>query len=108
MNFGNGIFGCGMLAPDLPDAGEGGCCMGAAVYGPNRCTWWEPFYDLEQGPLKPGEMGMRDEDVRRLRLPAELARAAGCQDGYRGDPESLDEMVIRATCSPATRASAGP
>lgn len=41
---------CGADHPliDFPDAGEGGCCMGAAVYGPDRCTCWEPVYDQEQ------------------------------------------------------------
>jgi hypothetical protein len=35
---------------DLPDAGEGACCIGAAVLGPDRCTCWEPVYDLDQQP----------------------------------------------------------
>jgi hypothetical protein len=41
-------------APDLPDAGNGGCCYGAAVYGPQRCTCWTPVYDLEQQEVTPG------------------------------------------------------
>jgi hypothetical protein len=42
---------------DLPDAGEGMCCMGAAALGPHACTCWEPEYDqlqaekVEQGPM---------------------------------------------------------
>lgn len=24
------------------------CCMGVAVYGPERCTCWEPVFDVEQ------------------------------------------------------------
>lgn len=32
----------------LPDAGGGACCIGAAVYGPDRCTCWEPVHDLAQ------------------------------------------------------------
>ena len=31
-----------------PDAGEGMCCIGAAVYGPGHCTCWTPVYDLDQ------------------------------------------------------------
>lgn len=27
-----------------------GCCYGAAEYGPDRCTCWEPIYDQEQEP----------------------------------------------------------
>ena len=37
---------------DLPDAGEGMCCMGAAVYGAGRCTCWEPEHDIEQAPIR--------------------------------------------------------
>lgn len=35
------------LPPDLA-ALEVPCCMGAAVYGLERCTCWEPIYDLDQ------------------------------------------------------------
>ena len=41
---------------DLPDAGEGMCCMGAAVYGAHRCTCWtetlsvEPVDEVYAGP----------------------------------------------------------
>jgi hypothetical protein len=28
----------------------GTCCIGAAEYGFDRCTCWEPVYDLEQQP----------------------------------------------------------
>ena len=33
--------------PGLPDAAGdgGGCCMGSAVYGPDRCTCWEEVLD---------------------------------------------------------------
>jgi hypothetical protein len=43
--------GCGSN-PDLPDAGLGGCCMGSAVYGPSRCTCWEPVWPQEQQPAR--------------------------------------------------------
>lgn len=48
---------CGMTIGtprDLPDAGEGGCCAGAGIYGKDYCTCWEPVYDLEQQPARPG------------------------------------------------------
>jgi len=92
VNFGNGIFGCDMLPPDLPDAGEGACCMGAAVYGPRRCTCWEPVYDLEQQPVKPGEMGMRVKMCADCAYRPNSPERRG-EEGYQGDPESLDEMV---------------
>lgn len=47
---------CGLSVPtlvDLPDAGEGVCCMGAAAMGPERCTCWEPVYDLDQADPDP-------------------------------------------------------
>ncbi len=34
--------------PDFPDAGQGWCCLGAAMHGPRRCTCWVPVYDLDQ------------------------------------------------------------
>jgi hypothetical protein len=40
--------------PDLPDAGEGACCLGSAVHGPQRCTCWEPVFDLDQAPITGG------------------------------------------------------
>lgn len=36
---------------DLPDAGEGACCVGSAMGGPNDCTCWEEVYDLDQAPV---------------------------------------------------------
>jgi len=33
---------------DLPAAGDGMCCMGAAVYGPERCTCWTEELDRER------------------------------------------------------------
>lgn len=45
---------CGRTAPieillrRLEAITGGWCCMGAAEYGFDRCTCWEPVYDLEQ------------------------------------------------------------
>jgi hypothetical protein len=35
---------------DLPDAGEGACCEGAALLGPGGCTCWDREYDVAQEP----------------------------------------------------------
>ena len=46
-----GIHVDGPVIPGLPSELanlEVPCCMGAAVYGLDRCTCWEPIYDLEQ------------------------------------------------------------
>lgn len=44
------MSGCGAGNPDWPDAGERACCYGAAEYGPQGCTCWQPEYDLPQQP----------------------------------------------------------
>ena len=36
------------------------CCLGASVYGPHRCTCWEPEFDLQQCPVIEGEPGQRE------------------------------------------------
>lgn len=34
------------------------CCWGATIYGPDRCTCWEPVYDVEQTvPAEPATRG---------------------------------------------------
>lgn len=49
-------FICAHPAPPgmgpLPDAGEGLCCYGAAVYGPDRCTCWVEVCDRPQAPAR--------------------------------------------------------
>lgn len=86
---------------DLPDAGKGYCCMGAAVYGPNRCTCWEEEYDLEQAPLQV------HADVAPRALPLLESTGQPCHDcayrsgsperrgdsGYSGDADELDELA---------------
>src|SRR5438128_817503 len=78
---------------DLPDAGEGMCCEGAAVFGPERCTCWDEVHDLKQS----------DPRVDMLHT----GRAEPCQDcAYSagsperrgeghvvGDQDMLDELV---------------
>jgi hypothetical protein len=75
---------------DLPDVGP--CCMGSAVYGPDRCTCWEPVYDLEQQPLKPGAMGLRKTPCSDCAYKKNSPERRG-EEGYQGDPDSLEEMV---------------
>jgi hypothetical protein len=87
-------FYCGGMLPaiDLPDAGDGACCMGAVMGGPQHCTCWEPRYDLEQRKPEPAPMGMRAtrcDDCAYLKGSPESRGA----DGYEGGPESLEEMV---------------
>lgn len=44
----DGIHIDGPTAPVGAPAGDDLCCMGAAVYGPERCTCWVPVYDRDQ------------------------------------------------------------
>ena len=93
VNWGNGIAGCGMIPPDLPDAGEGACCMGAAVYGPHRCTCWEPIFDLDQQAVRPGEMGLRVKMCIDCAFHKNSPERRG-EEGYQGDAEFLDGLVL--------------
>ena len=87
---------CGMSStpPDLPDAGEGMCCYGAAVYGPQRCTCWTAVYDLEQQEIRKGlplprvPVKMCDECAYRPNSPERRG-----EEGYQGDEGFLDDLV---------------
>ena len=89
-------MGChlGGQPPDLPDAGEGFCCWGALMNGKDRCTCWEPRYDLEQQEITPG--------LPLPRIPVRLCESCAYRpgsperqgtEGYQGDQEFLDELV---------------
>lgn len=87
-------FFCGDMLPaiELPDAGEGGCCIGSAMGGPQRCTCWEPVYDLEQAEPVAALMGLRTircSDCAYLKNSPERRG----EDGYQGDADSLEDMV---------------
>jgi hypothetical protein len=89
------VIGCAILGqpPDLPDAGEGACCIGAAFGGKDRCTCWEAVYDLDQQQLRPGGMGLRVKMCPDCAYrPASPERRG--EEGYQGDPEFLDELVL--------------
>jgi len=88
---------CGATHPalELPDAGEGACCIGAAVYGPDRCTCWTEEHDLEQQPpqadllpLPPVPVRMCADCAFRPNSPERTGVA-----GYQGDADSLDALV---------------
>lgn len=88
---------------DFPDAGDGMCCPGAAVYGPQRCTCWTPVYELEQAPVDQTAMRLLDAGV------APVTRQRMCEDcayrpnspeksgdeTYAGDPEFLEGIADR-------------
>jgi NAD-dependent dihydropyrimidine dehydrogenase PreA subunit len=81
MNTTDAMKACALSMPsrELPDTGDI-CCIGAAVYGPQRCTCWEPVFDLEQ-----------QEPTRGLPV---TIRPEMCHDcAFRkGSPELSDEV----------------
>lgn len=88
------IPACGdQHAVELPDAGEGACCYGAIMYGPQRCTCWDARYDQEQADPVPGKPATRD------RLCADCAFRPGSPErlgvpGYNGSEGELDDLVM--------------
>lgn len=86
------VCGGGSEALVFPDAGEGHCCYGTIMNGPQGCTCWEPIYDLEQQEPRLGK-----PRTRRRRCP-DCAYHDGSPErqnttGYAGDAETLDEIV---------------
>jgi hypothetical protein len=88
---------CGATQPavDLPDAGEGACCVGSAVYGPDRCTCWADIHDQDQQTAQTDLLPMPAIPVE---MCADCAYRPGSpertgQAGYQGDTGSLDELV---------------
>lgn len=65
------------------------CCMGAAVYGVNRCTCWQPIFDLEQQPL-----GAQTEPVTRAKCCEDCAYRNGSPE--RSDDYEEDELLAIA------------
>jgi hypothetical protein len=95
---------CGLSLPttvELPDAGGGMCCDGAAFMGPQRCTCWEPVYDLDQVDPDPTAVKLLAAGVQPVTRPApchDCAYRPGSperrgEDGYAGDQELLDRIV---------------
>lgn len=76
---------------DLPEVGDGSCCMGAAAAF--RCTCWEPEYDLEQAAIVPGAPPLRTEMCADCAYRPDSPERTG-DDRYKGSDEGeLDEIV---------------
>ncbi|HEV8653159.1 MAG TPA: hypothetical protein VG276_28135 [Actinomycetes bacterium] len=97
---------CGLSQPSqpkLPDAGQGTCCYGAACMGPERCTCWEPVFEVEQTPPDSQTVTLLAAGVQPV------TRQRPCDDcAYRpdsperrgdpnvaGDQELLEQIVQR-------------
>ncbi len=80
---------------DLPDAGDGGCCMGAAMYGPDRCTCWVEVFDLEQQPPQTGlDAGLKPTPCADCAYRPDSPERAGAEHVV-GDTAMLDALVDR-------------
>lgn len=82
--------------PDLPDAGDGACCYGAAHLGAGGCTCWTPVYDLDQSDPVPAAPQVRDQ------MCGDCAYRPGSPEkqgdpGHAGDPESLETLAYGDT-----------
>lgn len=86
------MFTCGPVAIELPDAGEGACCMGAAVYGPQRCTCWVECFDKRQRKPRAGSPDLRTTQCDDCAYRADSPERRG-DATYAGDPEMLDQIV---------------
>lgn len=60
------------------------CCYGAAGMGRDRCTCWEPVYDLEQQPLENGGVPPAEPATRR-KCCADCAYRNGSPERERGE-----------------------
>ena len=86
---------CGLHqpGPDLPDAGGGMCCIGAAVYGPARCTCWEPVYDLDQTePDLSAPQGVQPAMCADCAYRPGSPERTGSED-VKGNQDELDRLV---------------
>lgn len=83
------------LPRDLPDAGEGVCCAGAAMYGPLRCTCWTAVYDLEQVDPDPTVVRLLAAGIEpstQARMCADCAYRPDSPE-RRGEPEALERIA---------------
>lgn len=80
---------CGAGDVSLPDAGEGACCIAAAVYGPGHCLCWEPVFDQEQAEPAPTPV------ATRATMCADCAYRPDSPERAAGDLD-LDEIALTA------------
>lgn len=82
------------IAHDLPDAGGGVCCEGAAAFGAGRCTCWEPVYDCEQQPVCAGPMHVRSEMCRDCAFRPDSPERRGDARYSHAEEGDLDELLL--------------
>lgn len=89
-------FGNDLDTGDYPDVGNGEqpCCMGSAVYGPERCTCWRPVFDHPQNlPMHKGPMRIRPRMCADCAFrPDSPERTGDERFAHSGDGE-VDDLV---------------
>lgn len=107
-------FVCGGTEGDVfPDAGNGACCMGAAMRGPNSCTCWQPVYDLDQADPDPNAVQLLAGGIEpntRTQMCVDCAYRPGSPEKsgdptYQGDGDELERIARedRFWCHQGTR-----
>jgi hypothetical protein len=88
-------------APDFPPTNGDLCCIGSAVYGPRRCTCWEPVYDLDQ--TQPDTTVGGEPNIRR-RMCDECAYRPNSPE-RNGDPQFVGdaEFLEQLAADPSRR-----
>lgn len=81
--------------PNYPDVGNGElpCCLGSAVYGPERCTCWESEHDQEQQPPKAGPRNVRVRMCEDCAFRPGSPERSGDARYEHSDEDGLDDVM---------------
>jgi hypothetical protein len=77
---------------ELPDAGEGRCCIGAAAGG--RCTCWRVEYAEEQQPLQAGPPAIRPTMCSDCAFRHDSPERAGDEAFANSGEGALEEIAL--------------
>jgi hypothetical protein len=97
-------FACGpghQMIDRFPPVGDGNCCWGALVRGPESCLCWQPVYDLnQQAPDATAVTLLRAgiEPTTRTTMCGDCAYRPNSPEKnsdptYNGDPEFLERIA---------------
>lgn len=87
------------LTPEQEQAiTDAGCCIGSGVYGPHRCTCWEPVYDIpEQGDPTPAPAATRDQMCQDCAYRPDSPERTGDPHQKAAAPGELDRIAHEST-----------
>lgn len=80
---------------DHPDVGNGEvpCCMGSAMYGPERCTCWVPEYDAPQAKPQEGPSPVRKRMCADCAFRPDSPERNGDERYAHSDEDGLVDVV---------------